>query len=130
MATIIQWGETRADAARVSKAMAELENIGRAARDADDYAEGQAEFEAALRAQADILGLRLTSDDVVTEFATILRDSRDSESRIAETIARSSGGDKAQASAHRGRRGQIDSALDAVERGAAALAEIKAEQAR
>ena len=130
MATnIIQWGETKADVMRMTKAMADLEDIGRAARDADDYAEGQAEFEASLRTQADVLGITLTSDDIVTEFATILRDSRDHESKTAETIARS-GGDKAQASAHRGRRGQLDSALDAIERGAAALAEIKAEQAR
>ena len=109
--------------------LAHLEGIGRAARDADDYAEGQTAFEASLRTQAAVLGITLTSDDIVTEFAAILRDSRDHESRTAETIARS-GGDKAQASAHRGRRGQIDSAFDAIERGAAALAEVKAEQSR
>lgn len=132
---IIEWGTEKEDVDYVTGILDEIQEIGSRARTADNYAEGHAAFVADLRGQATLLGIAIPGDrDIVEGLTKSLRASRDHEGAKSEEIIQTGRGeDKAtraaihlRASAYSGRRGYLDSAFDAIVRGAESLAELRA----
>lgn len=131
---VILWGDSKEDVDYVGDLLTAIQEIGQRARTADSYAEGHAAFVATLRGQATMLGLAVPSNgDVVAALVAYLTQSRDHEGEVSEAMIATTRGKSPEearqirlaAAAHSGRRGWLDSTVYEIQRGVAALAELR-----
>lgn len=126
---IIEWGTDADDAAYVAQILSDIQSAGSAAKVAYSYTEGLAEFTAALRGAATMLGLAFGANlDIVEVLVPVLRAS--SEREQAQNAALVRAGKPGEASIFSGRRGYLDAAWSSIVEATAALDTLKAWEAK
>jgi len=126
---VLGWGVNDQETVRFNQdVLTEIQTVSQAARVATDYATDMAAYKSALRGQATMLGLAISSEvDIFAPLRSFLLASRDHEGELGEVFARKRDLDTSRC--HSARRGWLDSTAYEMDRAMTSLEALRVYEA-